>query len=138
MICWRVSSAIALAKVSAVASIRQLYIDKDQYVKDKKRESSDFAALPDFTALCSGNHAASANCPKDCQQNDCTDKRDYDAHNVDAGHITAEVQCVKNEAADEGTDDTNDDVHNQALFPIGFHHQTRQPASNCTDDQPCD
>jgi hypothetical protein len=56
-----------------------------------KKESSDVAALPDFTALCSRNRAASADCPEDRQQNYRTDERNQDAYNVDAGHTTTEV-----------------------------------------------
>ena len=69
------------------------------------------------------------------EQDDCTDDRNYDAWQVEAGDALR-AELIKEPTPDECADDAHHDVGNGAHLFIFPHDHARDPACERTEDNP--
>ena len=74
----------------------------------------------------------------DREQDHCTQERHTKSRETQVALIDGRStdQRADQPAAEQRADDTDDDVQQNALLPIGPHHQTREPPNHTTNHQP--
>ena len=74
-----------------------------------------------------------------CDHDDhSADGRHDDRGEVDPVHVVRSGESTRDKAADQTADDPEDDVADDPEALVAWHEQPRQPAGDCTDDQPRD
>lgn len=84
---------------------------------------------------------ASSEQVNDAKQHNGTNERHDQRWKVEAAIVnidTVEAEHTENEAAQEGSNDTNYDVQQCALLCISAHNDTCQPTYQCTEHKPDD
>src|SRR3982751_6850729 len=89
-------------------------------------------------STCRSAHALARDEIDDREQDDGAEERDEQARRADRARVYARSADHRPDqpAAQQGTDDADDDVHGDAHAAVATHDDARQPSNHAANDQP--